>query len=200
MQAVGYLGAYAINLRERLYVQSRSGGWMAVLSLALAFALVTGLLAQVRVYLPFTPVPVTGQTLAVLLAGTLLGARTGALSMGLYLLLGLVGIPWFSGANGGLNYALGPTGGYLLGFIAAAWFAGLLAGRGGLLRRPALQLAVMSASITIVYAFGVIWLSACLHVGLREAVLVGVVPFIAGDAFKVLLAGAVGSMLLPGRR
>ena len=77
-------------------------------------------MAQVRIPLPFTPIPITGQTFAVLLVGVALGSRRGAASLALYLLMGLAGLPFFAGGASGMAYVLGPTGGYLVGFIAAA--------------------------------------------------------------------------------
>ena len=94
------------------------------LLLALGMAAVTGLLAQVRVPLPWTPVPITGQTLAVLLAGVALGKWWGGASMFIYAGLGVAGVPWFQGWGGGLSHLAGPTGGYIVGFILAALFLG----------------------------------------------------------------------------
>ena len=90
---------------------------------SLIFATLIGLLAQVRVYLPWTPVPITGSTVGVILTGIFLG-RWALISVGIYVLLGAVGLPWFAGWKGGFAAILGPTGGYLLGFMLAAWFIG----------------------------------------------------------------------------
>ena len=91
------------------------------LSLALGIACLAGLLAQVRFVLPWSPVPVTGQTFAVLLAGVLLGRWWGGISMAVYVGLGIAGVPWFQGLNGGLGYLAGPTGGYIVGFIPVSY-------------------------------------------------------------------------------
>ena len=88
------------------------------IALALAFAAMTGIAAQIRIPLPFTPVPITGSTFAVLAAGVLLGRNFGGFSMASYVALGAAGVPWFNGGGAGLSYVAGPTGGYLIGFIA----------------------------------------------------------------------------------
>jgi biotin transport system substrate-specific component len=94
------------------------------LALSLAVAALTGLLAQAKVYLPWTPVPLNGQTFGVLLAGVFLGTWWGGISMMLYIGIGAAGLPWFTGMNGGIAYLAGPTGGYIIGFILAALFLG----------------------------------------------------------------------------
>jgi len=94
------------------------------ITLAIGFACLTGLLAQFRFYLPGSPVPITGQTFAVLIAGILLG-KWGGISQGMYVGFGAMGVPWFAGMNAGLAYLLGPTGGYIIGFIFAAFKGGM---------------------------------------------------------------------------
>ena len=159
--------------------------------LVVAFAALTAVLAQVRVPLWFTPVPFTGQTFAVLASGLVLGSRRGAASQLLYLAAGAVGFPVFQGANGGWSYVTGPTLGYLVGFVAAALVAGLVARR---IRFRGAGLVGAIAGTVVVYVFGVVWLAHALGVGLPEALTLGVVPFLVGDAVKAALAG-----LLPVR-
>jgi biotin transport system substrate-specific component len=185
-------------IRFSYFAWSRTDNWVQGLFLACAFAALTGLLAQIRVYLPFTPVPITGQTLGVLLAGALLGARFGTFSMGLYLLLGLVGVPWFAGGDSGFAYILGPTGGYLLGFIVASWLIGIATDSSAKMRKPALQAALMVAGMTVIYAFGASWLMLGSHCSLSLALGLGVIPFLLGDALKIMLAASIGALLLPG--
>jgi biotin transport system substrate-specific component len=145
-------------------------------------------MAQVRIPMPFTPVPITGQTFAVLLVGAVLGSRRGAASLLLYLLMGLVGLPFFAGGASGLAYLLGPTGGYLVGFIVAAYLVGLLAARGLDRRIPSALLAFLAGEL-VIYLFGVAWLSVFL--GLPHAIAAGFLPFIIGDAVKLAAAGLV---------
>lgn len=159
-------------------------------ALVIGFALLTAAAAQVRVPLPFTPVPVTGQTFAVLLAGAALGSRAGAASQGLYVLLGLGGLPFFSGGNGGWDYATGPTLGYLVGFVVAAAVVGSLAERQQD-RTIATALPAFLAGTVVIYLFGVAWLMASLPTDLTDALVKGMVPFVVGDLLKVALAGTL---------
>jgi biotin transport system substrate-specific component len=191
-------------------VTRRKDGSSTIARSALAvvgFAVLTALLAQVRIGLGFTPVPITGQTLAVLLAGVTLGSRRGALSMGLYWLIGMV-VPfgWYSNATHGWKVASGATAGYLFGFIVAAFVVGLLAERGQD-RSPLTSFTAMLFGTFVVYVFGVAWLAHKVNVpvfdGEQNALTMGVVPFIAGDIVKLVIAGAVGPSawrLVEGKR
>jgi biotin transport system substrate-specific component len=143
------------------------------------FALITLLLAQVRVPLPYTPVPVTGQTFAVLLAGAVLGARRGCLSQAVYLGLGAAGLPVF--AAGSLT---GPTAGYLWSFPIAAFLLGWMVERGAIRRTWSLIGAMLVADACILTA-GVLWLRLATAVSLRQALLLGAAPFWAGEVFKI---------------
>lgn len=158
--------------------------------LVLGGALLTAVAAQIVVPLPFTPVPISGQTFAVLLVGAALGPARGVASMGLYLLLGLVGFPFFTEGGSGLTFVMGATGGYILGFVLAAWVVGHLARRGLDRKAWSTALAYVAGSL-VIYAVGVPWLATTAGIGLREALLLGVVPFLVGDAVKAALAAAV---------
>lgn len=147
----------------------------------------TALLAQVRLPLPFSPVPITGQTFAVLLVGATLGANRGASSMVLYLAFGLIGLPIFAGGGHGIAYLTGATGGYLVGFIAAAYLIGRLAER-GLGRNFRTSLIPFLLGNLVIYAFGVLWLSNYVG-GIQEAISLGMMPFLVGDSIKLMLAG-----------
>jgi len=153
--------------------------------LVTGLSLLIGLSAQVAVRLPFSPVPVTAQTLAVLLAGLLLGGRRGALCVLLYLCEGTAGLPVFAGGASGPVYLLGPTGGYLLGFVVAAWLVGSLAERGWD-RRSVTTVAAMLLGSAVIYIAGAAWLAR--YVGAERALSLGVYPFIPGDAVKIALA------------
>ncbi|POM22510.1 Biotin transporter BioY [Actinomadura rubteroloni] len=156
-------------------------------ALVLAAAALTGLAAQISVPLPGTPVPVTGQTFAVLLTGAALGGPRAALAMLTYLLAGIAGLPWFADGQSGTD---SPTFGYLLGFVAAATAVGALARRGGD-RTPARTAATMLAGTAILYAVGLPYLMASLHVGPGTALHLGFTPFLAGDALKIVLAAGL---------
>lgn len=153
------------------------------------FALLTVAGAKVSIPLPGTPVPATLQTLPVLLAGLLLGARLGALSQVVYLGLGLAGLPVFALPGAGPGYLLGPTGGYLVGFIIAAWLAGALAppvAGTGFGRR----LAATAAGVAALHAAGVLWLAFLFLPDTFDAFRAGSLPFIAFDLAKGILACA----------
>ena len=162
------------------------------ITLITGFALFTAALAQVRIPLGLTPVPVTGQTLAVLLAGASLGAWRGAGSQMLYWLLGMVGLPFYSNGTGGWSVATGPTMGYLVGFIVAAAVVGRLAEYRHD-RRVLTSIAAMTMGSMIIYAFGAAWLAINLGIplttGEQNAIALGVTPFLVGDVIKMCLAG-----------
>jgi biotin transport system substrate-specific component len=160
-----------------------------------AFTLATALSAQVRIPIPFTPVPVTLQTFFVLLAGVVLGPRWGALSQGLYIALGASGLPVFIGGGAGLSHLSGITAGYLLAFPVAAYLAGLLCGRE--LRRIRVWGALLISGLLIIAA-GTGWLALLNGTGLREASLIGFWPFVAGDLIKTAAAAELGLRI--GRR
>lgn len=147
-------------------------------------------LAQLSIPLPFSPVPITGQTLGVLLAGMVLGSRRGAGSMLAYLAEGALGLPVFAGGNSGIPYMLGPTGGYLVGFVAAAWLVGALAER-GFDRSLARTFLAFALGSTVIYFFGLAWLVR--FVPWPETLAAGMMPFLIGDAVKALVA----ALLLP---
>jgi len=146
--------------------------------------------AQIQIYLPFTPVPLSGGTLGVLYAGALLGSRRGAAAVGLYLLEGSAGLPFFSGGAAGFMHLLGPTGGYLVGFPVGAFVTGLLAERGWD-RTPGRAFFAMLAGSLPIFAFGLIGLSRFVPTSMLLAQ--GLWPFIPGD----LLKSAASAGLLP---
>ncbi len=157
-------------------------------ALVVAGSLLIALAAQVAIPLPFTPVPVTGQTLAVLLIGALLGSRRGAMSVGLYLAEGALGLPVFAGGASGPARFLGPTGGYLLGFVAAAGVVGYLCERGWDRRVSTAALAMLIGN-GVIYLFGLPWLAG--FVGIEKVLMAGLWPFIPGDLLKVALAAGL---------
>lgn len=156
--------------------------------LVLGVALLTAAAAQVAI--PFWPVPVTGQTFAVLLGAAALGPARGVLAQALYLLMGGLGLPFFTGGEAGWQVFAGTTGGYLVGFVAASLVIGILARR-GLDRRPLGTALAFVAGSVIIYAFGATWLAAVLDLSAAEALGAGVVPFLIGDAIKALLAAGL---------
>lgn len=163
--------------------------WARGLALVVAFSLLTALSAQVAIPLPWTPVPLTGQTFAVLLTGALLGSRLGALAMVAYLIEGASGLPFFAAGGSGLQRLLfSPTSGYLLSYPAAAFVVGLLAERGWDRRFTTAAVAMAVGSIVILLG-GWAWLSR--FFGPAGAWVAGVAPFLIGDCIKIALAAAV---------
>jgi biotin transport system substrate-specific component len=176
------------------------------LSLALGIACLAGLLAQVRIVLPWSPVPVTGQTFAVMLAGVLLGRWWGGISMAVYAVLGIAGVPWFTGWSGGVGYLAGPTGGYIVGFILAALFLGYFTDKYVRSRSFLSMLGLMLfANFVLIYVPGLLQLSLWLNLVQGEPVSIsillgmGLVPFIAGDVTKAVIAAAVARGVTPKR-
>lgn len=156
--------------------------------LVVAMSLIMALCAQVSISLPYTPVPITGTTFGVLYAGALLGARRGAAAVGLYLLEGVLGLPFFAhGAAGAVHFA-GPTGGYLIGFVPAAWATGLLAERGWD-RNPGGAFAMMLIGSAVIFVFGLAGLSR--FAPAPRLLPLGLYPFIPGDIAKASLSAAL---------
>ena len=165
----------------------RSSALMNVL-LVVAASLVTAAAAQVEIRLPWTPVPITGQSFAVLLSGLVLGSRRAFLAQMLYLSEGVLGLPFFSGGAAGLAHLVGPTGGYLVAFPFAAAFTGFLAERGWD-RRPVTMFLAMLAGSTIVFGLGLAQLSR--FVPADTLLATGLLPFVPGDLIKSALAAGV---------
>jgi|SRR5271165_1838809 len=155
---------------------------------ALAVCGALALAVSAKIQVPFYPVPMTLQTLAVLVLGAAFGARLGAAAVALYLVEGLFGAPVFAGAVAGPAYMAGPTGGYLVGFLAAAVLIGLLAERGWDRSWPRL-LAAMTIGHAVIFAFGFAWLAVL--VGAQKAFALGVAPFALATIVKTLLACAL---------
>ena len=165
--------------------------WLKSIMLVVAFSLLTALAAQVIIPLPFTPIPVTMQTFAVLLAGALLGSRLGALAMIAYLVEGASGLPFFYAGRGGLQHLLlSPTAGFLWSYPAAAFVVGLFAERGWD-RRYLTAAAAMAIGSALILLSGWAWLTLGFKAAAVDAWRVGVAPFLFGDIIKIALAAAV---------
>ena len=178
------------SLSIRWYVRANRNGIAAVIGRSLLVAALTGLLAGLRVHLPFTPVPLTGQVIGVLLAGLLLEAKAAGLSQLLYLLIGLSGVPWFAGWTGltAIGFLSAPSAGYLLGFIPAAYLIGaMLRGRRN---NFGVLLTAFCSGIVVLHFFGAWHLSAVLGTGFRRTLQLAVFPFILFDCLKALLVAS----------
>lgn len=166
--------------------------------LALVFAGLTGLGAFIRVYTPISPIPFTAQTFFVLLSGIMLGHRWGAASQMLYVSLGLAGVPWFAGGHAGVGVLMGPTGGYLVGFILASAFLGHVVDARDVIRGAPALVGLMLLASLLVLTSGTIWLVA-LGLTPAQALLYGFLPFLAVEAVKATLAGGTATFLTSGR-
>jgi biotin transport system substrate-specific component len=167
--------------------------WVVSVVLVVAAAALTALAAQWRIYLPFTPVPITGQTFAVLLTGAALGWKLGAAGQLLYVVAGVLGAPVFTEGSSGVEVITGATGGYLIGFIFAAGLVGWMAEHRQDRTFPTMFTAFIAGSL-VIYTFGVVGLMIAADMSLPAAVEAGVVPFLLGDLIKAAAAG----ILLPG--
>jgi biotin transport system substrate-specific component len=168
----------------------KHSAWLYDGTVIIGGSLFVALSAQVAIPLPFSPVPITGQTLAVLLVGMLLGRTRGSLAMLAYLAEGAAGLPVYAGGTAGLARLLGPTGGYLVGFVVAAFVAGFLAERGWDRHVVTTILAMILGNIAI-YCCGLLWLTH--FIGSAHLLALGLLPFLPGDAIKIVIA----AILLP---
>lgn len=162
---------------------------MRDITLILLGSWLVAVFAQVEIPLPFSPVPITGQTFAVLLVGAMLGSKRGAATMLAYIFQGLAGLPFFAGGASGVGILTGATAGYLAGFIVAAYIVGLLAER-GLERSFKTSIVPFLVGTVIIYAFGVAWLSIVVG-SFAKALEFGLLPFVIGDAIKLFVAAAI---------
>ncbi len=174
------------------------------LVMAFFMACITGLMAQIIIPLPWTPVPITAQTFAVLIAGILLGRYWGGLSMVIYLLIGFVGVPWFTGMTGGIGVITGATGGFLIGFILTALFLGYFSdnyinARGF----KSMLVLLLVSNFAFIYIPGLIGLGAWLYVvngtipGIWTLLAMGLLPFLIGDLIKIGGAAALAKAVTP---
>jgi biotin transport system substrate-specific component len=184
MSAVRTHETYADLIQTRV----NAPAWVTNLLLVLAGSFLVAVCAQVAIPLPFSPVPITGQTFAVVLVGALLGSRRGALALVAYVLEGAVGLPVFANLRAGAGVIMGPTGGYILGFVVAAAATGFLAERGWD-RRIATAVLAMTAGTVLIFACGLPWLAA--YVGTTNVWAMGLIPFIPGAIVKLALAALV---------
>lgn len=163
------------------------GSAMLLLTKVFLCSLLVALCAQIRISLPFSPVPITLQTLSVMIVGGMLGSRNGALCLLLYLAEALFGLPVLSGGRSDPLFLLSPVGGYLLGFVLQAYVAGWFVERRFSLGRPMMLFGLL-LSCAINMALGVVWLA--FFVGAKNVMMMGVVPFLPGELLKVIVAAS----------
>ncbi|MGL4670432.1 MAG: biotin transporter BioY [Methanobacteriaceae archaeon] len=198
-----YLGSF-YNKRETLFEKIHNTSTAQKVVMATLMACFTGIMAQIIIPLPWTPVPVTGQTFAVLVAGIALGKKWGGLSQIIYVIGGLIGISWFSGMTGGIGILLGSDGGYLIGFILASFFIGHIIEKYADSRNFKKVFAILSLStFGLIYIPGLIGLAIWFYLSfgvvpsLLELGVMGLFPFIIGEVFKITGASLFSKIALP---
>jgi len=195
MQTPGIIDRYT-EMRSLFFAWRYSLVPARKILLAFGMACITGLLAQVHIYIPFTPVPITGQVLAVLLSGVICGGVYGSISQILYVGLGIAGIPWFAGGGFGTIY-IAHTGGYLIGFIVAPLVIGSYTDNYIRNRTFFYQLKYMLLGVGIIYIFGSIILAFSMRTGIGETILKGIIPFVFVDLIKASCAAGISCFILP---
>lgn len=192
------------NIRKNVFERIQDANTATKLLLSLLMACFTGIMAQIIIPLPWTPVPVTAQTFAVLCSGLFLGKKYGCLSQILYIVLGAAFIPWFGGMTGGLDILLGSTGGFFIGFVIASYVIGAITEKyveARSFKKMATVIGVVN--FTLIYIPGLLGLALWLNltqgatVGIVELLMMGLVPFILGDIVKILGAASVSKVFLP---
>jgi biotin transport system substrate-specific component len=174
-----------MNYTDILHPHNPVHNRYANIVLVLGASWLIALSAQIAFQIPFSPVPVTGQTLVVLLCGLILGKKIAASAVATYLLQGAAGLPFFAGGKSGIATLLGPTGGYLFGFLAAAYIVGMLSEL-RYNRSPLQAATTLLLGNIVIYLFGLVWLAR--FSGEAQALQLGLYPFLVGDAVKLGLA------------
>lgn len=191
------------STRKNVFERIQDASTATKLLMSLLMACFTGIMAQIIIPLPWTPVPITAQTFAVLCSGLFLGKKYGCLSQILYVVLGIAFIPWFGGMTGGLEVVLGSTGGFFIGFIIASYFIGLITEKYAHARSfTKMALVIGIANFALIYIPGLAGLALFLgfqgtSVGIIDLLMMGLIPFIAGDIVKILAAASVSKVFLP---
>ena len=192
------------STRKNVFERIQDASTATKVLMSLLMACLTGIMAQIIIPLPWTPVPITAQTFAVLCSGLFLGKKYGCLSQILYIVLGVAFIPWFGGMTGGLDVLLGSTGGFLIGFVIASYFIGLITEKYADARNFKKMAAVIGiANFALIYIPGLAGLALWFYLtqgtalGVVDLLMMGLVPFIAGDIVKILGAASVSKVFLP---
>lgn len=192
------------NKRRDVYDKILNSNVSTKVLLSFLMACFTGIMAQIVIPLPWTPVPVTAQTFAVLSAGLVLGKKYGLLSQILYIVLGIAFVPWFGGMTGGLDVVLGSDVGYFIGFLIASYFIGLISEKNWNIRKfKSMVLVIGFANFVFIYIPGLIGLAAWLYitqgvvVGIVPLIMMGLAPFIIGDIVKIIGVASISKVFLP---
>ena len=192
------------STRKNLYERIQDASTATKVLMSLMMACFTGIMAQIIIPLPWTPVPITAQTFAVLCSGLFLGKKYGCLSQILYIVLGVAFIPWFGGMTGGLDIFLGSTFGFFIGFVIASYFIGLITEKYAKARSfTKMAIVIGIANFALIYIPGLAGLALWFNltqgatIGVVDLLMMGLVPFIVGDIVKILGAASVSKVFLP---
>ena len=191
------------STRKNVFERIQDASTATKILLSFMMACFTGIMSQIIIPLPWTPVPITAQTFAVLCSGLILGKKYGCLSQILYIVLGIAFIPWFGGMTGGLDIFLGSTCGFFLGFIIASYFVGAITEKYVEARNfKKMAVVIAIANFALIYIPGLAGLALFLSmqgtpVGIVDLLMMGLIPFIAGDIVKILGAASVSKVFLP---
>ena len=192
------------STRKNVFERIQDASTATKVLMSLMMACFTGIMAQIIIPLPWTPVPVTAQTFAVLCSGLFLGKKYGCLSQILYIVLGVAFIPWFGGMTGGLDIFLGSTCGFFIGFVIASYFIGLITEKYAKERSfTKMAIVIGIANFALIYIPGLaglaLWsnLTQGATIGIVDLLMMGLVPFIIGDIVKILGAASVSKVFLP---
>ena len=190
--------------RKNIFERFNESSTITKIVFSFLMACITGLMAQIIIPLPWTPVPITAQTFAVLCSGLFLGKKYGCLSQIIYIVLGIAFVPWFGGMTGGLDVLLGSTGGYFIGFIIASYFIGYITEKYANARNFTRMFAVIGvANFALIYIPGLIGLALWTYLtqgavlGIVDLLLMGLVPFIFGDLIKIAGTAGLSKVFLP---
>lgn len=175
----------AMNYSYLINKTTESRSWFKEVFVVLGASIIIALFAPISIWLPFSPIPIATQAHVVLLLSCLLGSKRSAMAVLTYLFQGAIGFPVFAGARAGIHVLAGPTGGYLLGYVLAAFITGWMVER--MAHRTASKIFIaMGCGNLIVYLFGISWLSR--YIGLQAAFVLGMLPFLIGDLLKLIVA------------
>ena len=190
--------------RKNIFDKIQDASTTTKILMALLMACITGLMSQIIIPLPWTPVPITAQTFAVLCSGLFLGRKYGCLSQIFYVVLGVAFIPWFGGMTGGLEVLLGSTGGFLIGFIIASYFVGAITEKYSQARNFKKMVIIIGiANFALIYIPGLLGLALWFNltqgttIGIIDLLMMGLIPFIVGDIVKILGAASISKVFLP---
>ena len=190
--------------RKNIFERFQESSTATKIVFSFLMACITGLMAQIIIPLPWTPVPITAQTFAVLCSGLFLGKKYGCLSQIIYIVLGIAFVPWFGGMTGGIDVVLGSTGGYFGGFILASYFIGYITEKYANARNFTSMFAFISiANFVLIYIPGLLGLALWYYLtqgvvlGVVDLLLMGFIPFIFGDLVKIAGAAGISKVCLP---